>query len=168
LFKQPPNRFHIFRLISHIWIFHINPYPPFSVFPHITMQRLLFFTSLYMKSDFPFYLFVILIPSRYLIPLVIREYPKPLTLHLESFLCFISAKISLIARAITWWIPVIHLPKADLQKTRRRIPHVWLHFVQICFLSSKIKHLMSSPLYSVNFVLIFLSFNRSAKVNFEY
>jgi hypothetical protein len=25
-------------------------------------------------------------------------------------------KISLIARAITWWIPVIHLPKADLKK----------------------------------------------------
>jgi hypothetical protein len=121
-----------------------QPNTPFSQSDHSTHQynALRFFlqASLYssMEIDFPISSFVIPNSSRYLIPPVIREYPNPLYASLGILLCFISAKNIFNSTCHYMMNSVIHLPKTF--KNKEDCLHVWLHFVQICFLSSKIKY----------------------------
>jgi hypothetical protein len=91
--------------------------------------------------------------------------PTRFTLHLVPFEFYIC-KISLIARAITWWIPGKPFAEGGPSKnTMAHYPHGWLHSNMFSFFqkssTSDATVGKSSPLYSVNFVL-YPFFNRSA------
>jgi hypothetical protein len=144
-----------------------QPNTPFSQSDHSTHQynalRFFYKPRYILRWKWTFlYLLVIPNSSRYLIPPVIREYPNPLYASLGILLCFISAK-NIFNSTCHYMMNSGPFAEGGPSKNTKGIAFTCGYTLFKCFLSSKKSTSdatvgKSSPLYSVNFVLI-LSFS---------